>query len=78
MYVEEAVNQLMKKGFTIKKLENGKRIEAILGDEKFIILPEENMWMYIRGEDKSVYGRAFMDLSSLLKRLEEVRASGLE
>ncbi len=78
MYVEEAVNQLMRKGFTIKKLENGRRIEAILEDEKFIILPEENMWMYIRGEGNSVYGRAFMDLSLLLKKMEEVRASSLD
>ncbi len=78
MYVDEAVNLLMKRGFTIKRLENGKRIEAVLGDEKFIILPEENMWMYLRGEGNSVYGKAFMDLSLLLKKMEEVRASSLD
>ncbi len=78
MYVDEAVNQLMKKGFTIKRLEGGRRIEATLRDEKFIILPDQNMWMYIRGEGESVYGKAFMDLSLLFKKLEEVRTSTLE
>ncbi len=74
MDVEYIVDLLMKRGFLIKRLKGG-RIEAELGDEKVIIDPTENSWMYLRGEGKSVYGRAFFSLDGIKEKLDEVRSS---
>lgn len=74
MDVEQVVNLLRKGGFLIKRHRDGK-VEAELEDEKIIIDPQSNSWMYLKGEGKSVYGRAFFTLEGIRERLEEVRSS---
>ncbi len=76
MDVEYVVDLLMKRGFLIKRHRDG-RIEAELGDERVIIDPLTNSWMYMRGEGKSVYARAFFSLEGMRDKLDEVRGSTL-
>ena len=74
MDVEYIVDLLMKRGFIIKRYRDG-RIEAELGDEKIIIDPLMNAWMYLRGDGRSIYARAFFSLEDIKERLDEVRGS---
>ncbi len=76
MDIEYIVDLLMKRGFLIKRHRDG-RIEAELGDEKILIDPVMNAWMYMRGEGKSVYARAFFSLEDVREKLDEVRSSTL-
>ena len=76
MDIEYIVDLLMKRGFLIKRHRDG-RIEAELSDEKILIDPVMNAWMYMRGEGKSVYARAFFSLEDIREKLDEVRDSTL-
>ncbi|HDI73907.1 MAG TPA: hypothetical protein ENF57_02725 [Candidatus Korarchaeota archaeon] len=76
MDIEYIVDLLMRRGFLIKRHRDG-RIEAELSDEKILIDPVMNAWMYMRGEGKSVYARAFFSLEDVREKLDEVRSSTL-
>ncbi len=72
--IEYIVNLLMKRGFMIKR-HRDRKVEAELEDEKVIIDPLTNSWMYMRGEGKSVYARAFFSLEDIREKLDDVRNS---
>ncbi len=74
MDIEYIVDLLMRRGFLIKRQKGG-RVEAELGDEKIIIDPPTRSWMYMRGEGKSVYARAFFSLEDIREKLDDVRNS---
>ncbi len=74
MDIEYIVDLLMKRGFLIKRHKDG-RVEAELEDERVIIDPLTDSWMYMRGEGKSVYARAFFSLKGIREKLDEVRSS---
>jgi len=76
MDIEYIIDLLMKRGFLIKRQKDG-RVEAEMGDEKIIIDPKTNSWMYMRGEGKSIYARAFFSLEDIRDKLDEVRGSTL-
>ena len=76
MDVEYIVDLLRKRGFLIKRHKDGK-IEAELNDERILINPKTNSWMYMRGEGKSIYARAFFSLEDIRDKLDEVRGSTL-
>lgn len=70
---DKLADSLMSKGFLIKRRGDG-RIEAELGDERVIIDPLAKAWMYMRGEGKGVYARAFFSLDDILEILERLRS----
>ncbi len=76
MDIEYIIDLLMKRGFLIKRQKDG-RVEAEMGDEKIVIDPKTNSWMYMRGEGKSIYARAFFSLEDIRDKLDEARGSTL-
>ncbi len=74
MDIEYIIDLLMKRGFLIKRQKDG-RVEAEMVDEKVVIDPKTNSWMYIRGEGKSIYARGFFSLEDIKDKLDEVRSS---
>ncbi len=74
MDIEHIVDLLRKRGFLIKRYKD-RRIEAELDEEKILIDPKIDSWMYMRGEGKSIYARAFFSLEDIRDKLDEIRDS---
>lgn len=70
---DKVADALLSRGFIIKRRGDG-RIEAELGDERVIIDPMAKAWMYMRGEGKGVYARAFFSLDNILETLDMLRS----
>lgn len=75
MSLDEIVEALMNKGFLIKRRGDG-RIEAELGDERVIIDPLSKSWMYMRGEGRGIFAKAFFSLEGILENVNNLRKLG--
>ncbi|MCS7102484.1 MAG: hypothetical protein NZ992_01220 [Candidatus Korarchaeum sp.] len=73
MALDRITDALMSKGFLIKRRGDGK-IEAELGDEKVIIDPLSKAWIYIRGEGKGIFAKAFFSLEGILENIDNLRS----
>ncbi|MEM0192705.1 MAG: hypothetical protein QXJ48_06155 [Candidatus Korarchaeum sp.] len=73
MALDRVTDTLMSKGFLIKRRGDG-RIEAELGDEKVIIDPLSKAWIYIRGEGKGIFAKAFFSLEGIVEKIDSLRS----
>ncbi|MEM0018231.1 MAG: hypothetical protein QXO55_01710 [Candidatus Korarchaeum sp.] len=73
MALDRVTDTLMSKGFLIKRRGDG-RIEAELGDEKVIIDPLSRAWIYMRGEGKGIFAKAFFSLEGIVEKIDSLRS----
>ncbi|MEM2291154.1 MAG: hypothetical protein QXV05_06060 [Candidatus Korarchaeum sp.] len=73
MALDRVTDTLMSKGFLIKRRGDG-RIEAELGDEKVIIDPLSKAWIYMRGEGKGIFAKAFFSLEGIVEEIDSLRS----
>ncbi|MEM2542759.1 MAG: hypothetical protein QXR35_04780 [Candidatus Korarchaeum sp.] len=73
MALDRVTDTLMSKGFLIKRRGDG-RIEAELGDEKVIIDPLSKAWIYMRGEGKGIFAKAFFSLEGIVEKIDSLRS----
>ncbi|MEM4581873.1 MAG: hypothetical protein QW092_05890 [Candidatus Korarchaeum sp.] len=73
MALDRVTDTLMNKGFLIKRRGDG-RIEAELGDEKVIIDPLSKAWIYMRGEGKGIFAKAFFSLEGIVEKIDSLRS----
>ncbi|MEM2219569.1 MAG: hypothetical protein QXU50_05600 [Candidatus Korarchaeum sp.] len=73
MALDRVTDTLMSKGFLIKRRGDG-RIEAELGDEKVIIDPLSRAWIYMRGEGKGIFAKAFFSLEGIVEEIDSLRS----
>ncbi|RDD53367.1 MAG: hypothetical protein BA066_04805 [Candidatus Korarchaeota archaeon NZ13-K] len=72
MSLDRVADALMSRGFLIKRRSDG-RIEAELGEEKVIIDPLSGAWIYMRGEGKGIFAKAFFSLEGIIEKMESLR-----
>lgn len=70
--LDRITDSLMSKGFIIKRRGDG-RIEAELGDERILIDPLSKAWIYMRGEGKGIFAKAFFSLDGILEKIDSLR-----
>jgi len=73
LMLDKVVDALMSRGFIIKRRGDGK-VEAELGEERVIIDPISKSWMYMRGEGKGVFAKAYFSLNGILEKIDELRS----
>lgn len=73
MALDRVTDMLMSRGFLIKRRGDG-RIEAELGDEKVIIDPLSRAWIYMRGEGKGIFAKAFFSLEGIIEKIDNLKS----